>query len=365
MNMEGMIMSKLIMAMGATHIEKQKLAKIISMIENNAKKSFDVNFDHIDKVMQYEPHFNDGIVLYDHMRYVAEEKYDGFSYISPNDGKFFSRRLSTAKGNEGMPVEKTSNIPHLESAMKLLYETLGVDVQGEVYKPGGTSDDVTSIMGCTPELAIDRQCGEDNKLHYMIVDIRKYQGVDVTKEPYYIRRALLDYINMYFLEGRWLGRYVHIPDVILHPVSAYRDIIRRGGEGLMIKDISSLYYPGKKPAGKWIKCKKEVKADVVIMGVNDNGTGKNADKFGSLKIGLYIGDKFVDAGSVSSGITDELRQKIADNMGDYMFETIEISAMEYNTKTNKFRSPRFIRLRPDKNSYDCTPGFIVPNADLI
>ncbi|MEC1260024.1 hypothetical protein P9D34_06110 [Bacillus swezeyi] len=75
--------------------------------------------------------------------YAADEKYDG--------SRFFSRRVSV---KDGLPVEKTPNVPHLNKIFRK-YPLLILD--GEVYIERGNSSDVVSIMGATPEKAIERQ----------------------------------------------------------------------------------------------------------------------------------------------------------------------------------------------------------------
>lgn len=60
---------------------------------------------------------------------------------------------------------------------------------------------------------------------------------------------------------------------------------------------------------------------------------------------LYIGE--------TSGITDELREKISNNKEKYIGKVIEIKAQEVIKKTGKMRHPRFLRFRNDKNLEDC------------
>ncbi|MCY8087235.1 hypothetical protein OZL46_14080 [Bacillus sonorensis] len=52
--------------------------------------------------------------LWESDEYAADEKYDGSHYISVG-GRFFSRRESI---KDGLPVEKTGNVPHLNEILK-------------------------------------------------------------------------------------------------------------------------------------------------------------------------------------------------------------------------------------------------------
>ena len=63
------------------------------------------------------------------------------------------------------------------------------------------------------------------------------------------------------------------------------------------------------------------------------------------KLILEVGD--------CGGFTEELRAYLTDNQDDLIGNVIEVKAHEV-LKTGKLRHPRFIRMRDDKDSYQCT-----------
>ena len=369
-------MKQLILAQGAEHTNPERLKSIVQTVKRQYGEMSDNT--KVIKYAQYirdnyEPEFSEWDThVYCNSDYVVEEKFDGYSYLN-SEGRFFSKRLSAAKGNEGNPVEKTGHIPHLSIIMKNLYYQYGCDLHGELYVPGGISDDVTKILGCNEDEAIRRTKDNwDNRLKYMLIDIREYKGKSLINEPYFIRRAILEhmyYNGMCTFHNSPLGRSVSKPaDINIapilsgDPVENFRRIVLGGGEGVIFKKTSALYIPGKKPADNWIKGKKKITLDVVITGFND-GTGKNKSLFGSIEFGMYIDGKLKPCGNASSGLDDATRQTIAANPDKYIGTVMEIEAIQESV--NSFRNAVFLRLRDDKDAVECTPLNIRINDRLV
>lgn len=360
----------LILAMGAEHTNQDRLRSIINYINVDRDRLLTLHGDMNHISLQTESYMKDVFNInplhdYREMRYVTEEKFDGFSYLNQG-GEFYSKRLSTAKGNEGMPVCKSDSI-HISTMMRFIYELCGCNLHGELYIPGGISDDVTKIMGCTPELAIKRteEVEPSKRLHYMLIDIREYQGKSLLNEPYWVRRAILEHVYENYIKKFDPFGYVVLPP-ILHgdPNEVFRNIVLNGGEGVIFKRTDGLYIPGKKPANNWVKGKKKITHDVVMMGLNE-GTGKNANLFGSIQFGHYIDGKLTPCGNCSSGLDDETRLFIYNNASSMIAnkQVFEIEAIQESAKS--FRNAVFLRLRNDKDHSECTPVNIRIKETLI
>ena len=69
------------------------------------------------------------------------------------------------------------------------------------------------------------------------------------------------------------------------------------------------------------------------MGFN-NGTGKNKSLFGSIEFGHYIDGKLTKCGNASSGLSDEIRQTIANNPDSYIGTVMEIEAIQESIRNN-------------------------------
>ena len=363
-------MSKLILAQGAEHTNPDRLQRIVNYIN--------VDMDYVNSVQggiynvtpYTQSYLNDryGIMPtndYRILRYVTEEKFDGYSYLNQG-GEFYSKRLSAAKGNEGAPVCKSDSI-HITPLLRRVYEMCGANLHGELYIPGGISDDVTKILGCTPDLAMERTMAVDpsKRLHYMLIDIREYKGNNLVNEPWWVRRAILEHVYWNYIADIDREGYIVLPKILTgDPNEEFSKIVRRGGEGVIFKKTDALYIPGKKPANNWVKGKKKITYDVVMMGFNA-GTGKNANIFGSIRFGHYIDGKLVECGNCSSGLDDATRQFIYDN-ADKMIankQVFEIEAIQESVKS--FRNAVFLRLRDDKDHTECIPMNIRVKTTLI
>lgn len=342
--------------------------------------------------------------LWDDGNYVAEEKYDGSRYLSVG-GRFFSRRVSV---KDGFPVEKTDNVPHLTSILNK-YPNLILD--GEVYYEGMSSNDVTSIMGALPEKAIERQ-KERGFLKYVVFDIlRDFNGNWLVDKTWKERRKLLEMavglIKIDLLkENNKAFDKIDVSQVVVYDKREfYNEIMARGGEGIILKNVNAKYVPDKKPSWNWVKVKKHITDDVVIMGFkppvrvydgkeldtwqyweNEHGikftradlkpgegiigTDTPVTKFyfydwiGAVTFGKYYLAGETEDGTpcyglnelgFCSGLTDEMRKDMSENPEKYIGDCMEIGAME-QTKDGFYRHPVFNRMRPDKSPSDCRIG---------
>ncbi|MDA3855630.1 MAG: hypothetical protein PF569_05190 [Candidatus Woesearchaeota archaeon] len=156
----------------------------------------------------------------------------------------------------------------------------------------------------------------------------------------------------------------------------FKESIKRGTEGLMVKNLNSTYKPGLR-TGAMAKLKETKEdIDVVILGA-EHGTGKRAGFYSSFIVGVknddYIddSDQFLEIGKVSSGVkelgdeghTIDNLTKLLEPLKTYeeknitYFEPKIIIQVKYQEiqKSQTYKSgyalrfPRIIMLRKDKN----------------
>ena len=140
---------------------------------------------------------------------------------------------------------------------------------------------------------------------------------------------------------------------------------QRGNEGLMVKDINSLYSPGRR--GKsWLKLKKELATlDVVVTAV-EWGHGKRNKVLSDYTFAVRDGDQLLNVGKAYSGLTDAeiaemtrwFQEHTIDDQG--FRRTVEPKIVLEVAFNNMMRSsrhesgyalrfPRILRIRSDKS----------------
>ena len=342
-----------------------------------------------------------------------QEKKDGCFYqlekIDNDHIYLFSRTKSKKTGEL---AEKGGNVPHI---IKWAREYLPDDtvLLGEIYIPGGHSNDVTSIMGCLPKNAIARQEASD-WVHYYVFDCIYYAGNNLcdntfeTRVGHYLEYMLYDA----FEAGNYIGGYQPVNEYI-EMATTYtlgeninigigcksfqeklNEIFTAGGEGAVFKRLDSIYEPDKRPM-TCFKMKEHVDSvDLIIMDLLNpvkEYSGKELDNWdfnirasdenrlqgkyswlkkngyepipvtkhyyygwkNGMRLGAYKDDELIEVGRVASGLTDEMREDMAAHPENYLGKVAQISCMSLNKKDKTIRHPVFERMRPDKDKNDC------------
>ena len=301
--------------------------------------------------------------------WVAQEKIDGAWYMLEkidNEHIYLFGRTKSKKTGE--LTEKSENVPHIiEWAKQLPDETVLI---GEIFVPGGKSNDVTKIMGCTPANAIKRQTTTDEfggLIHYYIFDCIRYDGIDLTSVGFIDR-------------WRYLKNFEYSPQVHLSIIydsdfeSILSNIFTGGGEGMVFKRKDSVYEPDKRPM-TCFKMKEHVDSvDLICMELLDpikEYTGKEIDTWqywidgepvtkhyyygwkNAMRLGAYKDGKIVEVGRVASGLSDDIRADMAENPEKYLNQVVQVSCMSLNKKDKTIRHPVFETMRYDKDIKDC------------
>ena len=329
--------------------------------------------------------------------YIGARKMDGAYYriIKDMDGNM--RLQGRSKSVSGEYLDKLDHVPHLMPYFERLPN--GTCLLGEIYFPKNEgSSNVTTIMGCLTPKAIERQ-EKGEKLHYYIFDVWDYGGASYmnTKmegrvaridEMYnewaddanHERHSAIGYIEFaYYYEGNDLWKNL-------------QNILAEGGEGIVMTKKGTVPQPGKRPARKTLKVKKEL-AENIDCFFTGRGTpptrvytGKEIETWkywqnmrtgikmegqfyedykngvalepitkpyfhgwaGSLEIGVLKNGEVFPIGFLS-GLTDEVKS----DPGAQKMKCIEVTAMEI-LPTGGIRHAKLERFRPDLAPTDCT-----------
>ncbi|MFG1953164.1 non-homologous end-joining DNA ligase [Micromonospora sp. NPDC048830] len=193
---------------------------------------------------------------------------------------------------------------------------------------------------------------------YMIFDLLRLGGEDLTGRPYRERRAALEGLGLG--GARWA-----VPPAFSDGPATYDAAGENGLEGVMAKRLGSAYRPGVR-SPDWVKVKLEVTGDFVV-----GGWRPGARKIGGLLVGVPRPDgRLAYRGRVGGGIgaaierellreLEPLRTGTAPFAGDVPREDARgaiwvdprvVVEVKYGQRTpdGRLRFPRLLRLRPDK-----------------
>lgn len=315
--------------------------------------------------------------------YFGQLKKDGFWYqFEKHESHMYLFSRTTSK-KTGLQSEKLGNATHIGAVLGNFLPPHTILV-GEIYYPGGSSKNVTEIMGCLPAKAIERQSGTYGKIHYYIHDILMYDGVDLvsSKVNNYMRYQILK--TIFYLHK--LNDYDFLELAEIYEDNLYEQVgsaLASGEEGMVIKKKNGIYEPGKRPDSN-LKAKKVDFADVIIIGFEsptkeyygkeienweywihphtneryDIGCHYNQyysdDTFDSLlpvtkpyymgwnnariKIGAYNKQgELINIGTIHSGISDEMKQDMSENPEKYLNKVCSIQMMEKDSSSQTIR----------------------------
>lgn len=198
---------------------------------------------------------------------------------------------------------------------------------------------------------------------FMIFDVIRFNG-DVTKIPLIKRLDLLQKIIPK------PTKYIKVVKTIKSPSmfkQIYNKIIKRSGEGVMIKKKDSPYVFDSRE--HWIKVKKSNTEDCVVIGIT-YGLGKRKPTFGALILAQYDRTKQLRIVGKTSGFDDvTLKQlyTIIMKMPPYHYPYLKMNGVKkwvppkivvevrYAEKTayGILRHPVFMRIRDDKSPREC------------
>ena len=332
--------------------------------------------------------------------WLGAQKRDGAFYMCGKnmDGEIFLRPRALNVKKEF--VNKVDWVPHLHDFFNELDP--GTVFLAELYFPRDEqAKSTSSIMNSLQAKAIKKQEKDEDKLVLYIFDVLAENGVS------YLNEKAADRFDK--LNGFWRAyphQFVEWAEYCSGKElwDTLQNLLANGYEGMVITYKDAKYEPGKRSSKVSLKIKKEIQEtiDCVIIGANkptqlyggkepvvwqwwfNETTGEKilaSDYFathhesiyasyidgapvvpvtkawfygwaGSLKLGLYNGDKLVHVGDLS-GVTDEVKE----NWKDYVGKVVEISAMEISENAQGgwgFRHPKLLSWREDKPARECT-----------
>lgn len=130
---------------------------------------------------------------------------------------------------------------------------------------------------------------------YLVFDVLRLYGVDLTGRPFRERRATLERLAPD-------GPHWTVSPLFDDGPATAQAATDNGLEGVVAKRLSSTYRPGHRTA-EWVKVRYSRRQEFVVGGW-EHGEGNREGGIGSLLLGVYEpGNRFVYSGQVGTGFT--------------------------------------------------------------
>lgn len=285
--------------------------------------------------------------------FIYEVKWDGIRVmVSLDEGKITLRSRNN--------LDLTKKFPELLNAEKSFRGTCGL-FDGEIVclDEKGRPDfkEVIHRMQRSAEGDIER-ARKKNPVYCYLFDLLYLDGRAVVNEPLLRRRGWLKDVVKKDSSYR-------LSEIVDDGEGLFAAAGELGLEGIMAKDKTSKYFPGKR-TDTWYKIKVRQTAESHIIGYT-KGKGSREEHFGALHLGDFTDGEIVYRGKVGTGfdtkimkevyselkklkeIKKPIKEKVLDEKQTVWIEPKMICEIEYSsmTKDGAYREAVFVRLRPD------------------
>jgi len=298
----------------------------------------------------------------------VEYKYDGFRLLIHKQGDnviLFTRRLENVTKQFPEVVQYVKKFVDGKSLI-LDSEAVGFHKKTHEYMP---FQDISQRIRRKYDI---EKLQDELPVEVNVFDIIYYDGKSMLNEPFEKRTALIKKIMK---NQRY--KIIHAKQIITGDEKKaeefYRQALKDNQEGVMMKNLQSVYRPGSR-VGFMLKIKPEERdLDLVIVG-GEYGKGKRSGWLSSFILGCRDDGKFLEIGKLGTGIKektelgisfDELTKKLKPLITKEKGKEVEIKpkivvSVTYQeiqhspTYSSGFalRFPRFTALRPDKSPTD-------------
>jgi bifunctional non-homologous end joining protein LigD len=219
---------------------------------------------------------------FDRKGWVYEEKYDGYRIVVYKDG----HRVQMFSRND---IDRAARYPAIANAIRNMRpETLVLDGEVVVFDRGNISRFQLLQRGATDSVFVVFDC--------LFVD-----GRDLRRQPLSVRRAELE--KVLAASAKSSGRLLMLSKrLAANGLAAFKIAARKGSEGMIAKDLASVYVESRSP--HWLKVKVHQEEELVIGGFTKPEGGRKF--FGALLLGAYVAGNLHYVGKVGTGFDEEM-----------------------------------------------------------
>ena len=278
---------------------------------------------------------------FDRPNWTFEPKYDGYRLIAYKEGA----KVSLISRND---IDRTDRYPEVALAVKKLKaQTLVLDGEVVVFDAKKISRFQLLQQG-------------RGAAHYVVFDCLYANGEDFRRKPLSERRsALLKLVKP-------SATLLITQPLASNGIKAFHAAAKQGLEGIVAKNLASIYFPGR--STEWLKVKAHQEDEFIIGGFTKPAGARQY--FGALLLGLYNRGKLDYVGKVGTGFNDKILAQLHAKFMPLIAKSspfaapipeqrkatfvapklvAQISYAEW-TEDHRLRHPVFLGLRDDKDA---------------
>lgn len=241
--------------------------------------------------------------------WIYEAKYDGYRAIT----KITDKKAEMISRNGNSFTQKYAS---LAKELSIIKDDVVLDGEVVIEDSKGVSNF---------QMLQNYDTIKKGTLKYYVFDILYLNGHRLTDMPLSQRRELLDA----FFENYTFKNIFKSDIVVGHGEKLYKKLEKKGYEGIIAKEASSLYYPGKR-SESWLKIKTSMMQEAIICGFTPPQNSRKY--FGSLILGLYENGKLTYIGNCGTGFTQASLKEL--------HETLEKNITEKSPFAEKINNTR-------------------------
>ena len=270
---------------------------------------------------------------------IAEKKSDGFCSIVSIDHKSAQPyRFFSAAGTEWNPECYPDITQDLREQPSMMVHAELVGLEPRDVETLTSLEEFTAVQRRPRDSTrfLTQDMLDEYPLKLDVFDILMVEGQSMLDKPFRERRAVLEdmvkqsrHVNV--VKQWYLNSGVELQELFLNSV-------KRGLEGLIVKDPESLYIPGSRDSD-WLKLKDFVTFDLAVLGFYDTPESRKIDKpFSAILAGTYNQEtgKYETLVKVGVGSVKEQEAiyermgRLVDTSGDYIKVVKANSLVETN-----------------------------------
>ena len=227
--------------------------------------------------------------------WLHEVKWDGMRILADvHDGEL---TLTSRNGND-----VTASYPELEGLAET-YEDLLLDGEVVALDAGRPSFAALAERMHVQDRRRAERLAATRPVTYMVFDLLRLFGQDLTAQPLSARRELLERLDLD-------GRHWQVPPVYADGQELFHATQEQGLEGVVSKRLSSPYQQGRR-SPEWLKSPHRTTVSAVVGGWRPEKTN-DAGRLGAVLLGVPTPQGWRYAGRMGSGIAGAAQRRLAE-----------------------------------------------------